>query len=87
MCKVLHLGKHSPRVKHRLGSTQPGSSSVGVLVNSKLSKSEQCDAAAAKKAKRMLGYINKSIINRDKEVIIPLCSPFVRPHLDYCIQF
>ncbi|KAK4832702.1 hypothetical protein QYF61_025163 [Mycteria americana] len=89
-CKVLHLGKHNPGVQHRLGSTWLGSSSVerdlGVLVDNKLNMSEQC-AAAAKKANRMLGCINKGITSTDKEVIIPLYSALVRPHLEYCIQF
>ncbi|PKU45149.1 rna-directed dna polymerase from mobile element jockey-like [Limosa lapponica baueri] len=83
-CKVLHLGKHNPGVKHMLGSTRLGSSSVekdlGVLVDNKLNMSGQC-AAAAKKAKGMLGCINKGITSRDKEVIIPLYSVLVRPHL------
>ncbi|KAK4825175.1 hypothetical protein QYF61_024655 [Mycteria americana] len=89
-CKVLHLGKHNPGGQHRLGSTRLGSSSVerdlGVLVDNKLSMSEQC-AAAAKQANRMLGCINKGITSRDKEVIIPLYSALVRPHLEYCVQF
>ncbi|GAB0182778.1 mitochondrial enolase superfamily member 1 [Grus japonensis] len=89
-CKVLHLGKHNPGVQHRLGSTRLESSSVerdlGVLVDSKFNMSEQC-AAAAKKANRMMGCINKGITSRDKEVIIPLYSVLVRPHLKYCVQF
>ncbi|PKU37421.1 rna-directed dna polymerase from mobile element jockey-like [Limosa lapponica baueri] len=87
-CKVLHLGKYNPGVQHRLGSTQLGSSSVdlGVLVDNKLSMNEQC-AAVAKQANRMLGCINKGITIRDIEVIIPLTSALVRPHLEYCVQF
>ena len=89
-CKVLYLGKHNPGMQHRLESTWLRSSSVerdlGVLADNKLNRSEQC-AAAAKKANRMLGCINKGITNRDKEVIIPLYSVLVRPHLEYCVQF
>ena len=40
-----------------------------VLLENKLSTSEQC-AAAAKKANRMLGRINKGIASRDGEVSI-----------------
>ncbi|PKU42350.1 rna-directed dna polymerase from mobile element jockey-like [Limosa lapponica baueri] len=88
--KVLHLGKHNPRVQHRLGSTQLGSSSVerdlGVLVDNNLDMSEKCTAAAVK-ANRMLGCINKCTTSRDKGVIIPLYAELVRPHLEYSVQF
>ena len=55
-------------------------------MDNKLNMSEQW-AAAAKKANRMPGCINKSITGRDKEVIFPLYSALVRPHLEYCVQF
>ncbi|GAB0196129.1 cAMP-dependent protein kinase inhibitor alpha [Grus japonensis] len=68
-CKVLHLEKHNPGVQHRLGSIWLGSSSterdLGVLADNKLDMSEQ-RAAAAKKANRMLGCINKGITSRDE---------------------
>ena len=84
--KIMHLGKHNPGVQYRLGSTWLESSSVerdlGVLVDRKLNMSEQCAAA-----NRMLGCIEKGITSREKEVIIPLYSVLVRPHLEYCVQF
>ncbi|GAB0181394.1 mitochondrial enolase superfamily member 1 [Grus japonensis] len=89
-CEILHMGKHNPGVQHRLGSTWLGSSSVerdlGVLADNKLNTSEQC-AATAKKINRMLGCIKKGITSSNKEVIIPLYSVLVRPHLEYCVQF
>ncbi|GAB0186081.1 mitochondrial enolase superfamily member 1 [Grus japonensis] len=89
-CKVLHLGKHNPGVQYGLGSTWLESSSVerdlGILVGNKLNMSKHC-ATVTKKANRILGCINKGITSRDKEVIIPLCSALVRPHLEYCVQF
>ena len=35
----------------------------------------------------ILGCIKKSVTNRSREVILPLCSAFMRPQLQYCIQF
>ena len=86
-CKVMHLGKHNPGVQHRLGSTWLGSSSVERdLGDNKLNMSNQC-AAATKEANRMLDCINKGITSRDKEVIIPLYSALVRPHLNTVFSF
>ena len=44
-------------------------------------------ALAAQKANCSLGYSKRSVTSRSKDMILPLYSTLVRPHLEYCVQF
>ncbi|PKU39224.1 hypothetical protein llap_10476 [Limosa lapponica baueri] len=89
-CQILHLGQSNARHKYKPGEewleSSPAERHLGVLIDSRLNRSEQ-RALAAEKANHILGCIRHSVTSQSKEVIIPLYSVLVQPHLEYSVQF
>jgi len=89
-CRLLHLGRSKPMHQYRLGVDLLESSSaqtdLGFLVDDRLTMRQQC-ALVANKASGLLGCGKKSVASRLREVLLPLYTALVRPHLESCVQF
>ena len=88
-CKLLHMGCGNPHYQYKLWNERiehnPAKKNLGVLVDDKLDMSQQC-ALTAQKVNCILSCIKRIMVSRSREVILPLYSVLVRPHLEYCIQ-
>ena len=82
----LYLGKNNPRCQYRLGTdlleSSVGKRDLEVLVDSRVTISQHC-----KKANGILGCVRRGVVSRSKEVLLPLYSALVRPHLQYYVPF
>jgi hypothetical protein len=58
---------------------------LGIQITSDYKPTVQCQLAA-KKARRALYMLMRTMASRDPSVLLPLYKTHVRPHLEYCVQ-
>ena len=89
-CKCIHIGHGNIDEEYKMGggavlgrTTQEKDLGVTFIADMKVSK--QCGIAASK-GNQILGLIRRTIMYKEKQLIVPLYKAIVRPHLEYCIQ-
>ena len=58
---------------------------LGVTFRVDMKVSEQCRSGASK-GNQILGLIRRTIMCKEKQLIVPVYKAIIRPHLEYCIQ-
>ncbi len=86
----MHTGDENPRFKYHIRNQDLSSvkreKDLGVVISDNLKTSDQC-TAASKKANKMFGFITRNIDHKSPAIMKRLYSAFVRPHLEYAVQF
>jgi len=87
--KVMHNGFNNKEVDYILGNQRLNAVEeeryLGAIVDKSLKSSRECAKAAAS-TNAVLGMIRRTILCKDKELILQLYKSLVRPRLEYCIQ-
>src|SRR6266516_7675562 len=89
-CKVIHIGKKNTREIYKLKNKEivevSEEKDLGVWVTGSMKPTLNCDRVW-KAANKIIGLINRNIVNKSKEGMIILYKTLVRPIIDYCISF
>ena len=89
-CKVRHIGDKNSIFKFQMRDQELDKvkleKDLGVIINCNLKVNDQC-IAASKKANMILGLILRNFDYKAPEVMKKLYTAFLRPHLEYAIQF
>ena len=88
-CKCIHIGHGNMDEEYKMGdavlgrTTQQKDLGVTFIVDMKVS--EQCGIAASK-GNQLLRLIRRTVMYKEKQLIVPMYKAIVRPYLEYCIQ-
>ena len=88
-CKCIHTGHGNMDEEYKMEDAVLGRTTqekdLGVTFSADMKVSEQCGIVASK-GNQILGLIRRTIMYKEKQLIVPLYKAIVRPHLEYCIQ-
>ncbi len=89
-CHNLQIGTRNQKFEYEINDVKLENvqcvSDLGGTIASSLKFSQQCKDAVGK-ANRMLGFINRNLSFKNKEIILPLYTSLVKRHLEYSEQY
>ena len=89
-CKVLHINlNNNPNLDYYIDGIKIAQSDqekdLGVITSNSLLWIEQIKASI-RKANKMICWIARNLVLRDRNVMIAIYKALIRPHLEYCVQ-
>src|SRR6218665_3291334 len=85
----MHLGRKNCRFEYEIGNRRirqtEEEKDLGVIIHESAKPSRQCTEAAAN-ANRDLSIIRRTVVSRDKNIILNLYNTLVKLHIEYCVQ-
>ena len=88
-CKCVHIEHGNMDEEYKMGDAVLGRTTqekdLVVTFSADTKVSEQCGIAASK-GNQILGLIRRTIVYKEKQLIVTLYKAIVRPHLEHCIQ-
>src|SRR5664279_5381859 len=85
-CKVMHIGKNNLGYRYKMNNQEMEEIHVekdlGINITDDLKVSNQC-LQAYTKASKILGMINRTIVNKNSSILVKLYKSLVRLHLEY----
>ena len=88
-CKYIHIGYGNMDEEYKVGDAVLGRTiqekDLGVTFSADMKVSEQCGIAASK-GNKILGLIKRTIMYKEKQLIVPLYTAIVRPHLAFVFK-
>ena len=58
---------------------------LGILTSNTLLWTDQISSSVSK-ANKLICWITRNLINKDRSVMLPVYETLIRPHLEYCVQ-
>ena len=90
-CKVLHtdVNSNNHKFEYKLNGNvikvADQEKDLGVLTSDTLLWTDQISSSISK-ANKLICWITRNMINRGKDVMLPIYKTLIRPYLEYCVQ-